>query len=96
MIKKMVADAGYNVACSVFTGPAVFGEEPYEIRRIAIRSSSGPFGFRLRLLTPFQYYESFRSKARIAFKNSNGKHSGNGRGLGEELPEKEPIETTTI
>jgi peptidoglycan/xylan/chitin deacetylase (PgdA/CDA1 family) len=62
VIKKMVADAGYTIACSVFTGPMTFGVDPHEIRRITIRGTTGVVGFRMRLSTPYKHYESIRWK----------------------------------
>lgn len=65
-IKQMVTRAGYKIACSVATGPAAFGDDPFEVRRIPILSTTGVSGFALRLLTPFQYYGSTRWKVRTA------------------------------
>jgi peptidoglycan/xylan/chitin deacetylase (PgdA/CDA1 family) len=62
--KKMVQDAGYRFACSVYTGPSTFGMEAFEIRRIAIRSSTGILGFGIRMLTPYQHYEWIRRSVR--------------------------------
>jgi peptidoglycan/xylan/chitin deacetylase (PgdA/CDA1 family) len=56
IVKKMATCAGYTIACSVATGPATFGNDPFEVRRIPILNTTGPGGFALRLLTPFQYY----------------------------------------
>jgi hypothetical protein len=74
----MVADAGYSLACGASTGPATFGVEPYEIRRIAIRNTTSIIGFEMRLLTPFQSYEWIRWKAIYAFSGLNGANLGNG------------------
>lgn len=72
-IKRMVADAGYTFACGVCTGPASFGVEPFEIRRIAVPGTMGPVGFGIRLLTPFQRYEWIRWKARESLIGFNGR-----------------------
>jgi peptidoglycan/xylan/chitin deacetylase (PgdA/CDA1 family)/glycosyltransferase involved in cell wall biosynthesis len=61
-LKRVVADAGFTVACSVFSGPATFGLEPFEIRRITVRSNTGMIGLRAQLLRPYQYYGWIRSK----------------------------------
>jgi peptidoglycan/xylan/chitin deacetylase (PgdA/CDA1 family) len=70
MLKKMATRAGYKIACSVATGPASFGDDPYEVRRIPILRTTGAGGFALRLLTPFQYYGLTRWKVRNALRSS--------------------------
>jgi peptidoglycan/xylan/chitin deacetylase (PgdA/CDA1 family) len=60
--KKLVADAGYAFGCSTYTGPATFGLEKYEIRRILVPHSPTPLGFATRLLTPFERYQWIRTK----------------------------------
>ena len=82
-IKRMVSDAGYTMACSVFTGPATFGVEPYEIRRIAIQSTTSTVGFGMRLLTPFQSYEWIRWKAIYGLSVFDGRRSWNGQAMWE-------------
>ena len=72
-LKSMVQDAGYALACGVYTGPAVFGSDVHEIRRITIKSSAGTAAFAARMLTPFQHYAWLRWKIAHALKN--GKHS---------------------
>lgn len=63
-VKSMVAEAGYNFGCAVFSGPATFGMEPYEIRRITIPGTIGFLGFGSRLLAPYQHYEWLLWKTR--------------------------------
>jgi peptidoglycan/xylan/chitin deacetylase (PgdA/CDA1 family) len=75
MIKQMATRAGYNIACSVATGPAAFGDDPYEVRRIPILRTTGASGFALRLLTPFQYYGLTRWKVRNALLSSARKRN---------------------
>jgi hypothetical protein len=58
----MVANAGFTLACGVFTGPPTFAADPYQIRRIAVRNSTGPLAFGMMLQTPYQYYEWLRWK----------------------------------
>ena len=62
--KRMVQHAGYTAACGVATGPAAFGRDSLEIRRLTITSSIGVTGFALRLLTPYQYYAWFKWAAK--------------------------------
>lgn len=56
-VKSLVKKAGYQFACGVFSGPAEFGKDPFEIRRIAIHSSISLGGFMMRLLVPYEYAE---------------------------------------
>ncbi len=60
MAKRMVQHAGYTAACGVATGPATFGGDLHEIRRLSITSSLGVMGFALRMLTPYHYYAWFK------------------------------------
>jgi hypothetical protein len=62
-VKSIARDVGYTVGCSVHSGPATFGEDPFEIRRIAIKSGTGTCGFGLRLLPPYPRYEFLRWRA---------------------------------
>src|SRR5207253_2838807 len=62
-IKSLVRDVGYTIACSVYTGPAVFGSDPFEIRRITVRNTTRGMRFGMQLLTPYQHYEFVRWKA---------------------------------
>jgi len=90
-IKRMVADAGYSHACSTSTGPATFGTEPYEIRRIAIRDTTSLVGFGMRMLTPFQTYEWLRWKMTRKLSGPDGAYIENGE---NKLKEKERIAAT--
>ncbi len=61
-VKRMVADAGYTTGCGVYSGPARFGEDPFDIRRILITNGIGTLGFALRVLSPYEYYGWFKWK----------------------------------
>jgi hypothetical protein len=50
----MVKEAGYTFACGVSTGPAVFGADPFDIRRISIHGDNGLPGFVYQLLGPYR------------------------------------------
>ncbi|HEY6193299.1 MAG TPA: polysaccharide deacetylase family protein [Bacteroidota bacterium] len=90
-VKEMVEHAGYDIACGVSTGPANFGEDPYEIRRITILNTTTTSGFALRLLTPFQYYGWARWKAGCVL---YGRQHDNGAGPGKDATaETEPPRT---
>jgi peptidoglycan/xylan/chitin deacetylase (PgdA/CDA1 family) len=79
VIKDAVKNAGYHFGCAVGSGPAVFGEDHYEIRRITISGRTTTAGFALRLLTPFQYYEWTRRKAGDAFRGTFKPDKDNGQ-----------------
>jgi peptidoglycan/xylan/chitin deacetylase (PgdA/CDA1 family) len=66
--KRMVMDAGYSNACSVFSGPPLFDTDSFEIRRTAVLNSTGLIGMGLRLLAPYQQYEWLRWKNSIYLK----------------------------
>jgi peptidoglycan/xylan/chitin deacetylase (PgdA/CDA1 family) len=74
-IKSMVAEAGYTFACGAFTGPATFGSDAYEIRRVRIHNTTGMIGFAMRLLAPYESYEHLRRKTRaVLFGAPGGQH----------------------
>jgi peptidoglycan/xylan/chitin deacetylase (PgdA/CDA1 family) len=73
-VKEMVARAGYDIACGVFSGPATFGLDAYDIRRIPVLNSTRSFGFTLRMLMPFQHLEWLRWKSSGMI--SRGKKAG--------------------
>ncbi len=52
-IKMMVKDAGYKFACSVSSGPAIFGKDPFDIRRIKIRDRHGLPEFMYQMVGPY-------------------------------------------
>lgn len=56
-VQLAVLESGFEFACGVYTGPAWFGEDHYDIRRIAINNDTGNFNFLLKILTPFEYVE---------------------------------------
>lgn len=68
-VKRMVQNAGYSFACGVYTGPAVFGKDVYEIRRMTVINTLQNSGLALRLLTPYHYYNWLRWKIRRALNN---------------------------
>jgi peptidoglycan/xylan/chitin deacetylase (PgdA/CDA1 family) len=84
--KRMVRDAGYTTACSVFTGPSVFGGDEFEIRRSTIFNTTGTLGLGLRLLTPYPQYQWIRWKG-AALIRSNGRREKLGLSIAQTLPE---------
>jgi peptidoglycan/xylan/chitin deacetylase (PgdA/CDA1 family) len=76
-IKGMVADAGYRLACGVYTGPARFGEDLFEIRRLTIPGTLNIVGFASRLLLPHEYAEWIRWRMRsLMRRNKSSKEAG--------------------
>jgi peptidoglycan/xylan/chitin deacetylase (PgdA/CDA1 family) len=67
MVKLMVEEAGYAFACGWSSGPATFGDDPLDIRRISVRTGLGAVGLGLRLHGPFEFYEQIMQKSRAAF-----------------------------
>jgi peptidoglycan/xylan/chitin deacetylase (PgdA/CDA1 family) len=63
-LKSMVADAGYSLACSTYTGPGKFGVDPFELRRMTVTGSLRSFGFCFRMLTPYTRYRWLKRKVR--------------------------------
>ena len=71
-IKRMVKDAGYATACSGWTGPATFGVDLFEIRRISMVNSIGMAGFAFRMFGPYQMYRWYvwKTKSLLGGKNA--------------------------
>jgi peptidoglycan/xylan/chitin deacetylase (PgdA/CDA1 family) len=63
-LKNMVADAGYSLACSTYTGPGKFGVDLFELRRMSVTGSVRSFGFCIRMLTPYTRYEWLKRKVK--------------------------------
>ncbi len=55
-LKLLVAKAGYSVACAAWTGPAMFGQDLYEVRRLFVNGKMNPLGFSIRILSPYHKY----------------------------------------
>ena len=71
-LKKTVQEAGYKLACGVYTGPPKFWGDRFDIRRITINNTTDMVGFALKMLAPFEYYEWLGSQtARRIFKNKH-------------------------
>ncbi|MEX0721754.1 MAG: polysaccharide deacetylase family protein [Balneolaceae bacterium] len=63
-VQSTVAESGYKFGCGVYTGPPRFGDNDYDIRRLAITYNINTVRFLLRLLTPYQYVEWMYGKLR--------------------------------
>lgn len=54
-VKRYVREQSYKYACSVYSGPATFGKDPFEIRRTAILNNTSLPILATMLLTPSEY-----------------------------------------
>jgi peptidoglycan/xylan/chitin deacetylase (PgdA/CDA1 family) len=59
-IKQLVKEAGYTTACASYSGPPLFGEDLYEIRRIKTSNSTNAFVFWFQLQTVNLMYRWMR------------------------------------
>jgi peptidoglycan/xylan/chitin deacetylase (PgdA/CDA1 family) len=66
-LKKLVREAGYKFACSVWSGPKSFAVDPYEISRIEVTRLTGLPEFALKVIGPYPTYHWLREKARSLF-----------------------------
>jgi peptidoglycan/xylan/chitin deacetylase (PgdA/CDA1 family) len=66
-VKQIVIDAGYSIGCAVYSGPASFGTDLFEIRRIPVPGTLSILGFSARVLTPYEYLCWIRWKAKQIF-----------------------------
>jgi len=64
--KDAVYEAGYRNACAVFSGPATFGKDMLEIRRIEVCSSHGVPGLVTEIASPIIIQSWLGSKYRDA------------------------------
>lgn len=76
-VKKMVREAGYSIAAAGWTGPALFGEDEFDVRRSVIlheRRFPG-ISFALSLMSPYQFYRWLWWRIRV-FLELTGVKSG--------------------
>ncbi|HEX6983572.1 MAG TPA: polysaccharide deacetylase family protein [Balneolaceae bacterium] len=59
---SITQQAGFKYGCGVYTGPPNFGDDNFDIRRLAITSKTNTAAFLMRLLTPYEYVEWFYGK----------------------------------
>ncbi len=52
--RGLVSEAGYIFGCGVYSGPASFGADPFDIRRIPPSVDILPLGFWLQIITPYE------------------------------------------
>lgn len=57
LIKQLVIEAGYKIACGTYTGPMTINKDHYEIRRILISGNLGITNYALKLVRPYIFAE---------------------------------------
>jgi peptidoglycan/xylan/chitin deacetylase (PgdA/CDA1 family) len=62
-VERLVAQGGFKFGCGVYTGPPKFGDNLYNIRRLAIKLHTTTFRFLLKILAPYEYVEWLYWKA---------------------------------
>lgn len=67
--EHIVKEAEFEFGCGVYTGPPKFGENMYDLRRLAITCKVNTTGYLLRILSPYEYVEWLYGKLR---NNGNG------------------------
>ena len=55
-VKQLASEAGYTAACAAWSGPAVFGTDRFEIRRLLIDGRMSLPGFAARVIVPYHRY----------------------------------------
>lgn len=61
-VREITSEAGFTFACGVYSGPVLFGNDLFDIRRLAVNQHTGTVQFLMRLLTPYQYAEWIYAK----------------------------------
>lgn len=74
-LKKMVAEAGYTVACASYSGPPQFGSDIYEIRRIKVIDSDSKLLFWLQLHPAYSYLRWIYWKLKLLLKKTGRKNT---------------------
>jgi hypothetical protein len=79
-LKEIVRQAGYTVGVGVYSGPARFGHDPFNIRRIHPSGSNVSFGFRAQLTLAYERFSwaRFRIKELVRGDHQIGRGNGNG------------------
>jgi len=59
-VKELVRDSGYSFACAAYSGPPIFTDDLFEIRRIKVSNTSARLFFWLQLQQIYIYYRWLR------------------------------------
>ncbi len=57
ILSSLASVAGYSFACGVYSGPASFSADRFNLRRLSIEASTGPFSYLMRLRYPYNWIE---------------------------------------
>lgn len=63
--------AGFKFACGVYSGPPRFGDDVFDMRRLAVGAGTNLASFLLKLTTPYEYLEWLNFKLRHRPAGSN-------------------------
>ncbi len=78
--RRLVREAGYLFGCGVYSGPASFGADLFDIRRISPSVDILPLGFWLQVITPYERLNWMKWKTRKLIQriisNENGATTG--------------------
>ena len=71
-VKAIVKEEGFTVGCCGWTGPALFGDDLFEIRRVTMfpYRSFADLNFAIRLISPYQLYRWLWWRLRVALEAS--------------------------
>lgn len=79
LTKRVVSECGFEFGCSVYTGPAKFGTDLHEIRRLTINNTTNAAGLVMRLKAPFEYAEWMWWKSKDVLNRGSWYGNGNGK-----------------
>lgn len=73
LLKELVREAGYKLACGTYSGPPTIDKDPYEIRRILINGNQNLTSYVMKLQRPYIYAEWLWWKYKTIFYKNNNK-----------------------
>lgn len=62
-IRELVVQAGYQFACSAWTGPMRFETDPYDIRRLEVSDATNPVRFWIMVNGPYPLYRTLTGRS---------------------------------
>lgn len=73
LIKELVKEAGYKIACATYSGPPIINKDHFEIRRILISGNQSLTNYAIKLVPTYIYIEWLRWKLKTLIKSrTNG------------------------
>jgi len=79
-VRDVVRQAGYTLGVGVYSGPARFGHDPFDIRRIHPSGSALSIGFRTQMSLPYERYCWAKFKLKELIRGGHDKAITNGNG----------------